>query len=513
MKKLKLFAAIILSALIFLTASAGLIACVSEPETYTLTVFYTSDSHGFLAPAEDNDVIGIDRIAAAKKQTPDSLLLDAGDFSHGQPLATLTKGQDVVTLMKEAGYDATAAGNHEFDYGMDIFFRNAGYAASGDNPMPVMSANIYNALNKRALTPYIIKTVNGVKIGIFALTTLEAFSQAVPKTFEGYEFKNPVSEAEKAVSELKDNGCAVIIALTHIGSEYVVAPFSDEIAKVDGIDIVIDGHSHVEIEGRQIENGALLVSPGEYGQKLGKLEIEYTAGGVVSADNTLLGKEDLSATTPEESVLQALSDIEDGQKALLAKVLANIPFGLEATKTIVRTQETNLGNLMTDAMIASSGADFAIANGGGIRASIAAGNITAGDCITTFPYFNLVVAKRITGNQLKEILEHAYAGLPEAEGRFAQIGGFKVALDLSKPEGERVVSLTKSDGTQIGGSTVYTLAINEYIGAGGDGYPVLGGLPVIYQGATEDQVFIEFIKNSTDLSDYAIAAGRITFIS
>lgn len=490
----KPFLAVLLALMLLLTA-----ACAPAEQGTDITIFYTTDMHGRLVASED--AIGLDSVAALYQSTPNSLLLDAGDFLHGAPLATLSQGEDVVALMKAAGYSAASLGNHEFSFGRAVLDARLAQAAAEPNPFPLLSANIITSEGDFLTEPYLIKELAGLKIGIFGLTTGDTARQAAPDAVEGLIFLDPLQAAKQAVGSLREEGCDLIIALVHLGSdESAVLKSEDIAAQVEGISAVIDGHSHRLLD--QEVNGIPLVAAGEYGQHLGRLVLHVEDRQVTSYSNSMLDKAALAELniTPPPATAELIAQIEASQAAVLEQVVGHTPIELLGEKAIVRIQETNLGNLTADALLFAAEADIALMNAGNIRATIPAGDITQAQILSVFPYSNIVVVKEVSGAQLRDILEYAVSALPEQDGRFAQVGGLSFELDVNAQP--RVGAVTLADGTPLDIEASYRLVTNDFIAAGGDGYPHLAELPILYQGMTVEEAFLRYLQEA-DMDQYA----------
>ena len=476
-------------------------------DDFEITIFHTNDSHGRVKA--DNNVIGIDTISAIRKSVKDSLLVDAGDTLHGLPFATMNKGLDIVELMKMAGYDLMAPGNHDFNYGYERLLELAKQAKTDDG-FEIISANILKD-GKSILEANNIKEINGVKVGFFGLTSPETTYKTNPNNVKGINFEDPINVAKEQVKVLKDAGADIVIALAHIGIDKSTEVTSEDIAKaVEGIDVIIDGHSHSRLEnGLQAENGTLIVSTGEYEGNLGKLtiKIDLKTKAIVEKTANLISKEEALTYTPDIDVQNKIKEIDAIQEVVLSEVIGNNITELDGVREHVRAGETNLGNLITDAMIKATGAEIAITNGGGIRSSINTGEITKGEVIEVLPFGNFIVTKYLTGAQIKDALEHGVKDVPEVAGQFSHVGGIKFIYDQSKPAGNRVIKITLN-GKDLNMEKKYLVATNNFIAAGGDGYPHFSTIKTENEFSALDEALISYIKELKDV-DYKVE-GRIT---
>ena len=470
-----------------------------KEESNKITILHTNDTHGRLKA--DSKVIGIDTVAAIKNNTKNSILIDAGDTIHGLPFVTLSKGQDAVDLLNAAGYEYMVPGNHDFNYGysrlMELF-KNSVTLKSGENKLRLLASNI-NKDGKSVFEANHIKEmeVNGktVKVGFFGIATQETAYKTNPNNVKGIEFTSPVDAAKEQVEDLEKQGADVIVALSHVGTDESSDPTAYDVIKaVDGIDVYVDGHSHTTFKNGEKVNDTLLVSTGEYLSNLGKVEIELDENNeVVNATASLITKEEASKVTPDAKVAAKIAEIDKAQGEVLSEVIGKNTIELDGERNSVRFGETNLGNLITDAMMDETGADLAITNGGGIRASIKVGDITKGDIVSVLPFGNFVVTKQLTGAQIKEVLEFGVRSYGESLGGFPHVAGIKFVVDPSKPVGDRIISLT-INGEALDMNKTYTVATNDFTAAGGDDYPCFADVPTINEYSSLEEILANFIK-------------------
>ncbi len=496
-------------AVLFLALAALLLSGCAKNASRA-TVFYTTDTHGRLSA--DASGVGLDVIAAAHKETSGSLLVDAGDYLQGNPSVNLTQGKDAVRLMKMAGYYAAALGNHEFDFGLEALRERMAEAAAGPDPLYIISANVLNADGSLFTRPAATTEAGGLKIGFLGLTTEETATQTHPHNVAGLVFADVAQRAGDMAKKLRAEGCDVVVALAHVGTADVLGVKSTDIAmRVDGIDVIIDGHSHVELN-ETMPNGTLVISSGAHAKALGRLVLtrQGAPGSGLRKDNTLLRKAELADITPDPAVAGALARMKEEQAALLARVVGATPVDLDAERVNIRTRETNFGNLCTDALRHMTGADVAIINGGGIRRSIAKGEITKGDVIAAIPFADAVVTKNVTGAQLLVILEHGFRGLPAENGGFPQLSGLRVTVNTADPPGKRVASVRLDNGETLDPRRNYTLAVSDFLASGGDGYPVLATLPALRQYLPPDTALEAYLRDMGRKAFEGIHTERVT---
>ncbi|RDU37564.1 multifunctional 2',3'-cyclic-nucleotide 2'-phosphodiesterase/5'-nucleotidase/3'-nucleotidase [Neobacillus piezotolerans] len=458
-----------------------------------ITILHTNDSHGRVEESSA-DGMGFAKISTLVKQyeaqNPNTLLLDAGDTFHGTTFATLEKGESIAKVLNAVGYDGMAAGNHDFNYGYQTLLE-----LTKKVNFPVLSANVRKKSdNSQILQPYEIKEVDGIKVGIFGLSTPETHYKTHPKNVEGLQFTDPVEEAKAMVAELKSKNVDVIVAVTHLGIDASSTDTSIKVAKgAPGIDLIVDGHSHSTlVEGLKEGNDTLIVSAGEYTKNLGVVELTFEGNKLVDKKAHLITKEQAKDVTPDPAILDVVKKVKDSQKEILSQVIGETGVVLDGERSQVRGGETNLGNLITDAMIDLTGADIAITNGGGIRASIPVGKITKGHVITVLPFGNYIVTKKLTGAQIKAGIENGVDSYPEPKGAFPHIGGMSFAIDVTREKGDRVHSL-KVNGKPMEMDKEYLVATNDFMAAGGDEYTSFKDSPIVNEFPALDEALMNYI--------------------
>lgn len=472
--------------------------------SFKLPIMHMNDTHA----RADGLPKMITAIHEFRDANPDSLLLHAGDVFSGTLYFNEFKGQADLALMNLMDLDAMVFGNHEFDLGaregghesLSNFVKEANFPLlgtnidfSGDPFMKDLDTNAYNAAepNNGEIYNSIVKEVNGEKIGIFGLTTEDTKDIANPMEIE---FEDFVAAAEKAVEEFENEGINKIVAVTHLGYDSSPAVGNDlRLAKeVEGIDIIIGGHSHSivtppvvieENDAGEEKDPTVIAQAGEYAEYLGTLNVSFDEDGkVVGQAGELLEvanyDEDAEATevlAKYKERIEEISNEEIGAEAM--KDLANPRLG-EGSTDSVRANETELGNLVTDAMLAKAKEKFpetviSLQNGGGIRAPIVKGPITTGEVIDVLPFGNDPVIAELTGQEIKDILEHSVKEAPGESGGFLHVSGMKFYYDSTKEAGNRIVEMSiDNDGelTKIDLDEKYLVTTNNFTGQGGDGF-------------------------------------------
>jgi 5'-nucleotidase len=301
----------------------------------------------------------------------------------------------------------------------------------------------------------------------------------------------------------------VVIGLVHLGDEGTMT--SVALAEmVEGIDLIIDGHSHSAYENGNTVNETLIVSAGEKTKNVGRVDMTLVEGEITATIASLFTKDQSLELIDNAEVADLVAAIEEENAVIENEVVATAPYDLNGEREFVRTGETNLGNMITEALLDISGADVALTNGGGIRASVAMGEVTKGDILTVLPFGNTVRVIEVTGADLIAALENGLATYPEPLGAFPHIAGMMVEFDSSLEAGSRVTSVMIDDEA-IDEEATYTLATNDFLVAGGDDYTMFVGANVIAEFGAMDEVLIDFIaENGFDASE---VTGRIQDVS
>lgn len=490
----------------------------------TLTILHTNDTHAHLEYIARRATL----IGQIREQEPNVLLVDAGDVFSGTLYFTQYLGRADLEFMNLLGYDAMTLGNHEFDKGpagLAPFVAGARF--------PVVSANVDVAgdpdLGKLARTeigteagwvyPAVIREVAGEKVGIIGLTTPEASEISSPGPH--ISFSDPVAVARQLVDRLTAMGVDRIVVLSHLGW-----PRDLELAAaVEGIDVIVGGHTHTVPEEYPTVVTAdgtptLVVQAGAEGKYLGRLDVTFDEEGVPTAWQGGLTAVDRNENNqfvvPEEPQVAArLAEYNAALAELRSRVVGRTAVALDGERARVRAQETNLGNLIADAMLAKAapwGARIAITNGGGIRASIDAGEITLGEVLTVMPFGNTLMVTELTGAQIVEALENGVSQVESGAGRFPQVAGLRFVWDPKQAPGKRVVKVEvrQADGTYqpIDLTASYRVATNNFMYAGGDGYRVFTqGRDPIEAGFVDYEVLVEYLQAHTEVDPQV--EGRI----
>lgn len=551
---LKRIAVLFLVVLMGCTKWEPTITTTPEPEVVedNIYILYTSDIHCGVG-----DNLGLPKLKAMltdlKQEHPYVSLVDLGDNIQGGAIGALSKGEYVISLLNEVGYDFATIGNHEFDYGMPrlkelMNMANYGYIASNVRYSGTKE-NIF-----ADIPTYRIKEFGNTKVGFIGVLTPEAIISSTPTFFQEdgeyvYDFygANNGEELYQRVQEIVDEVRAqevdYVVVMAHLGSVAENAPYDSIslISHTTGIDVVLDGHSHSTIVGDPYPNkngdDVILTSVGTKLENVGELIIT-PEGEIQTALLSEYDKED-------ETMKQKIAEINEQLNTLLETKEGELTFDLTITdengKRISRTRETNLGDIVADSIRDYLKCDVAIINGGGLRKAISAGKVTYGNLFDVLPFGNTIGATECTGQQILDLLEFSskdtqgitvFEDNPVGEfGGFLQVSGLKYTINTSIPtpvklddqnffmgiEGERRVSdvqIEQPDGSYvpIDPEGTYTVGSSTYIlFDGGDGNTVLSkNEPTIDNGDIDLDVFKKYFESIEDFSIYEKPQGRIT---
>ncbi|MCL1787318.1 MAG: bifunctional metallophosphatase/5'-nucleotidase [Defluviitaleaceae bacterium] len=473
----------------------------------TVTIFHTNDVHGRFLPS--NTAMGIATIATIYAETPNALLVDAGDTIHGLPFATINRGMDIVELMNAAGYDLFVPGNHDFNFGTDRLLELEAVA-----DFDFIAANVIRD-GELLFDDIAIREINGITLGFFGLAHPNTPVLTNPTNVVGVSFTDPIEAARDAVERLQGMDVDVIIALAHLGSgarnEYRVDGYAVAVAEaVAGIDLIIDGHSHSLHENGLLVGDTLIVQAGDHGNNLGRVDIFAIDGEITINASQITRDEAVENFDADEDIQALIEEIQARQAEEMDVVVAYLPEQLD--NEFIRSQEMPLGNLIADAIRWQTGTDIAFTNGGGIRDILPAGDVTKGDIISVLPFGNYVVTLEITPAILAAAMENAVSALPGG-GRFPQVSGFSFAFNPEAEAGERLVSITLNgeDLDLTDDTTTFTIATNNFIAAGGDAFEMFVDLPILLEFGNLDEVLIAYIPEA-DLEGLAVE-GRIVEVA
>ena len=495
---------------------------------YDLTILHTNDFHARFEPIskydgpcssgdnEEGKCFGgsgrlVSAVNEARGRTNNAILVDGGDQFQGTLFYTFYKGKLAAEMMNQMGYDAMTVGNHEFDDGPEVL---KGFMDAVNFPVLMSNADVSGEplLAGRLAKSTVIER-GGEKLGLIGLTPQDTDELASPGP--NVIFTNPVSAVQGEVDKLTAAGVNKIIVLSHSG--YGV---DQQVASgTTGVDVIVGGHSNTLLSNtnEQAEGpyptmvgSTAIVQAYAYGKFLGKLDVTFDdAGNVTEAVGEPLVMD--AAVAEDQDTVDRVSEAAVPLEGIRNKVVAQTNEAIGGDRAVCRAKECTMGNLIADAMlarVAGQGIEVAIQNGGGIRASIDAGDVTMGEVLTVLPFQNTLSTFQVTGETLVAALENGVSQVEEGAGRFPQVAGMTFAFDGSQPAGSRVSDVMVG-GTPIDMARVYGVVSNNYLRGGGDGYKMFRDAANAYDfGPDLAEVTAEYLAKHAPYKPYT--DGRIT---
>lgn len=511
----------ILTSVAALALTAG--AAAAE---YRLTILHTNDFHSRFEPinkydstcdAEDQaegKCFGgtarlVTAIAEARERAENAILVDGGDQFQGSLFYTYYKGKAAAEFMSKLGYDGMTVGNHEFDDGPEVlrgFMDAVGFPVLMSNADVSAEPALADVLKKSTVIER-----GGEKIGLIGLTPEDTHELASPG--KNVQFSDPVAAVQAEVDRLTAEGVNKIVVLSHsgYGVDQRVA------AETTGVDVIVGGHSNTYLSNTSekaagpyptVVNGVQIVQAYAYGKFLGELTVTFDdAGNVIRAEGEPLIMD--AAVSEDAATLDRIAELAQPLDEIRNKVVAEAAEPIEGSRDVCRVQECQMGNLVADAMldrVKDQGVTIAIANSGGIRASLDAGEVTMGEVLTILPFQNTLSTFEIDGKTLVEALENGVSQVEDVKGRFPQVAGLTFSWDASvAPNEGRVKDVMVAEGAgfvPIDPAKTYVVVTNDYVRNGGDGYAMFEG---------DDKNAYDFGPDLADvLAEYLAAQGPYT---
>ena len=469
-------------------ASLALTAGIASAD-YSLTILHTNDFHARFEPiskydsgcgAEDNaegKCFGgsarlVTAVAEARARTNNSILVDGGDQFQGTLFYTYYKGKLAAEMMNKLGYDAMTVGNHEFDDGPEVL---RGFMDAVDFPVLMSNADVSGEeLLAGKLAKSTVIERGGQKLGMIGLTPQDTDELASPGP--NIIFSDPVNAVQGEVDKLTDMGVNKIIVLSHSG--YVVD--QAVAAGTTGVDVIVGGHSNTLLSNTNeraegayptVVGATAIVQAYAYGKFLGELNVTFNDAGEITeavGEPIIVDGAISEDAATKARIAEAAAPLEE----IRNKVVANAVDAIAGDRAICRVQECAMGNLVADAMldrVKEQGVEIAIANSGGIRASIDAGEVTMGEVLTVLPFQNTLSTFRISGATLVAALENGVSQVEEVKGRFPQVAGVSFTFNASAEVGSRISNVMVG-GAAVDLAKMYGAVSNNYVRNGGDGY-------------------------------------------
>jgi 5'-nucleotidase / UDP-sugar diphosphatase len=458
-------ARLVLAALLALAACTAPLRAVhvAAPETH-ITLLQVNDVY-VLEPVDEGRRGGFARLATLVKrvraENPATLLAVAGDVVSPSVASMLLRGEQMIAGFNALGLDLATFGNHEFDFGPRTLAERMRESA-----FTWVSANV---LDRRSGQPFggarrdVRLTLGGVRVGVFGLTTTETAraSHAGPDV----EFREPLGVARALSAELRKDGVQLVVALTHqhMGADRALAAA----AGVD-VDVILGGHEHEPLVAE--EGRTLITKAGSDARYLVRVDLWFAADGKLRERSWAF--QEVSARIPDDPDMVRLVAAYGARLGRELDVeIGRTTVPLEARRGPLRTQETNLGDFLADAMRARLRTDVALMNGGGIRSDrvVPPGPLTRRDVAGLLPFGNVVLVLEVTGRMLRDALEFGLAQRDREGGGFLQVAGVRVRFDPSRPAGARLMDVEVA-GAPLDAERRYTVAIVDFLARGGDNF-------------------------------------------
>ena len=464
-RRVRLCWALLLMPLLVLAPLGGVRAGCTDGQGLILLHF--NDFHGQLEPYTEAqtqaEVGGIARLATAVGQVRAQageravLLLFGGDLLQGTVTSSLFLGIPDVALFDRLGVAAAAMGNHEIDYGQDVFRRLAGLAG-----FPFLSANVQSDPRPLPVRPSVILTApGGLRVAVLGLTTPELTTATHPRNVYGLSVEEPVAAARRLVPELAA-AADLVVVLSHMG----IADDRRLAHEVAGIDVIVGGHNHNVYAEPVLEGGVAILQAGERGRWLGRLDLDCQGGHLTRAGYRLLS---MDAAVPADPEMAAeVARIAAQADAELTQVIGRNTVELSARREDIRRVESLFGDFVADLAREITLADVALFNGGGFRATIPAGDVTLKHVYQAFPFRNELVIGDLSGAQLLAVLERSAAFDPDDNpGGFLQVSGLRYVIR------GRTLDEVSVNGQPIDPERRYRVVMPDFLAEGGDGYAML----------------------------------------
>ncbi|SHK06480.1 5'-nucleotidase [Shimia gijangensis] len=500
---------------------------------YSLTILHTNDFHSRFEPiskydsgcSEDKNVEGkcfggsarlMTAVAEARARSNNAILVDGGDQFQGTLFYTYYKGKAAAEMMNKMGYDGMTVGNHEFDDGPEVL---RGFMDAVNFPVVMSNADVSaEEMLAGKLQKSVVIERGGEKIGLIGLTPQDTDELASPGP--NVTFSDPVAAVQGEVDKLTEMGVNKIIVLSHSGygvDQHVAA-------KTTGVDVIVGGHDNTYLSNTSdrakgpyptMVGSTAIVQAYAYGKFLGELNVTFNDAGEITE---AVGEPIImDAAVAEDGDTKArIAELAGPLEEIRQKVVASAAEPIVGDREVCRVQECAMGNLIADAMldrVADQGVSIAIANSGGIRASIDTGEVTMGEVLTVLPFQNTLSTFQVSGQTVIDALENGVSQVEEVKGRFPQVAGLKFSWSAEvAPNEGRVSDVMVMEGGAWGPidpAKTYTLVSNNYVRGGGDGYKMFRSAENAYDyGPDLADVLAEYMAKNAPYTSYT--DGRIT---
>lgn len=446
----------------------------------TLVILHSSEHHGVALPLERADDPRVGGLAGrativeeVRREGAPVLVLDSGDILIGTALSSWFRGELDIRAMNLIRYDAMVAGNHDFDYGLDHLRTLVNLA-----DFPILCTNLRSERFDLPCRTSFVTRLGNVSVGVLGIVGKSNF----PETFNRDVAKvlslvDPIASLQSEVLRLRtESHVDLVFVITHQNTDEDLSILGN----VEGVDVIIGGHTEgfdglyaqglTEPVEPLIRPGAVYVKTHRQGRTIGRLDLTIENGSVIEVRAQNIP---VSTSVPTEpKVQQLLVEYRQQFARHAGQVLGRATVRLQGDRPVVRTQETNLGNLLTDLVRTRLRTDIALINAGQIRRSLEPGPVTLGDVLSVLPFDSALVSLHVTGAVLRQALEHSVSQWPNHSGRFFQMSGLQVIFNAMAPEGSRVMNILIG-GMPVDVSKTYTVATDAFVADGGDGYDML----------------------------------------
>jgi 5'-nucleotidase / UDP-sugar diphosphatase len=444
-----------------------------------LTILHTNDIHGHLwawkgweGPLQGKTIGGLAALSGAinaiRSQVPNCLLLDAGDLIGDTMLADLTQGKALIQALNFLKYDAWTLGNHEPDFGIDQLLQRMGEAN-----FPTLACNVTQHLENQLLArPYVIKQVDDLRVGVLGVAYPKTPKTTAAENIRGVRFERPDTLVANYVSQLKDQSVSIVILLSHLG----LAADQELASKVNGIDVIVGGHSHNRIQEPAVVNRTLIVQAGAHGSDLGRLDLLLKDNKIVGHERTLVLL-DNARVPPDASAQQFLHELTQPHQAVVGEIIGAAGDWLIRAQTLagnevrLRDAESPVDSLFADLIRQATKSEFCFLPGVGYGVAIPPGPIRASQLRQLVPHDGKIITMQLPGAHIIAILEQAvdnvFSSDSEAKvGGMIQVSGLRFTYDPDRPQGHRVIAIERTEGSWDA-ALDYTVATNSMLANGG----------------------------------------------
>ncbi len=473
------------------------VSSLAETRTVNVTLALICDIYEM---TEQNGRGGYARIATAIKteraRTPNLIVAHAGDALSPSLMSGFDQGKHAMDLTNQLDLDLFVPGNHEFDFGPEVFRERMSEAR-----FPVLAANLRDELGKQfsGIDDTKLIEFEGVTLGIVGLTAENSVSRSSPGNLQ---FRSSIETIKELIPKLREQGADLVLAVAHAPRR-----MDFRLTGVEGLDVLLSGDDHdlvVFYDGKTV-----MVEAKQDGEYLATVDLKIDVSGEGEDRRIAWWPRfriiDTANVIPDAAISRQVDEYQNILSKELDVVIGTTATRIDSRKSVVRSQEAAIGNLIADALRSAFNADVALFNGGGIRGNRVyepATVLTYRDIRTELPFGNKAVLLEMTGRQLLAVLENGlwYAG--KAKGRFLQVAGVKIEADSSKVPGEKIVT-AKVGEADIDPDAIYTVATNSFIASGREGFDVIKESRIlrgINDGDLVSNLVTNFIKSRGTIS-------------